>query len=66
MSAAFVSDLSEVIWDHQPDVWIHGHVHDSFDYEVGSTRVVCNPRGYGPENEREFDPALVVVVEVKS
>lgn len=25
---------------------IHGHMHDPFDYYVGSCRVVCNPRGY--------------------
>ena len=34
----------------QTDLWIHGHTHDSFDYEVSdarqSVRVVCNPRGY--------------------
>jgi hypothetical protein len=25
-------------------LWIHGHTHTSFDYRVGDTRVVCNPR----------------------
>lgn len=46
-----------------PDVWVHGHVHNSFDYEVGATRVIANPRGYvkatgyRPEN-LEFDPTL--------
>jgi predicted phosphodiesterase len=64
MTPAFVSDLSDLINDFQPDLWIHGHVHDSFSYEVGKTRVVCNPRGYADENGVEFDPALVV--EVKS
>ena len=29
-------------------LWIHGHMHDSFDYEINGTRVVCNPRGYTP------------------
>jgi hypothetical protein len=27
-------------------MWTHGHTHHEFDYMVGSTRVVCNPRGY--------------------
>jgi len=33
--------------DHpQIKLWIHGHTHESFDYMVGDTRIVCNPRGY--------------------
>ena len=30
MTPAFVSDLSDLINDFQPDLWIHGHVHNSF------------------------------------
>lgn len=47
VNGAYSSDLSEFILDH-PSIrlWTHGHTHDSFDYMVGSTRVVCNPRGY--------------------
>lgn len=44
LNGAFVSDLTDLVG--QPDVWLHGHVHDSFDYRVGRCRVVCNPRGY--------------------
>lgn len=29
-----------------PVRWVHGHTHDSFDYDVRGCRVVCNPRGY--------------------
>ncbi|KWU19192.1 metallophosphoesterase [Burkholderia cenocepacia] len=46
INSAFVSDLSAVIEEHQPAAWFHGHVHDSFDYYLGKTRVVANPRGY--------------------
>lgn len=46
-NAAFVSDLSELL--RGPDLWLHGHVHDSFDYTVAGCRVVANPRGY-PRN----------------
>ena len=28
------------------DIWIHGHVHDSFDYQVGKCRVLANPGSY--------------------
>jgi hypothetical protein len=47
MNGAYSSDLSEFILDHpQIKMWTHGHMHDPFDYLIGSTRVVCNPRGY--------------------
>ncbi len=47
MNGAYSSDLSEFILDHpQIKLWTHGHTHDKFDYMIGSTRVVCNPRGY--------------------
>ncbi|MBR0825713.1 metallophosphoesterase family protein [Bradyrhizobium manausense] len=64
INASFISDLSDVIAEHQPALWIHGHVHDTHDYTVGeTTRIVCNPRGYSRggriENER-FIPDLVV------
>lgn len=44
LNAAFVSDLSALF--PKVDLWIHGHVHDSFDYTIGRCRVVANPRGY--------------------
>ena len=47
MNGGYSSDLSEFIIDHpQIKLWTHGHTHHKFDYMVGSTRVVCNPRGY--------------------
>lgn len=47
MNGAYSSDLTEFILDHpQIKLWTHGHTHDSFDYMVGTTRIVCNPRGY--------------------
>lgn len=61
LSAAYVSDLTPVIEARRPDLWIHGHVHTSFDYRVGTTRILCNPHGYGAENSA-FDPALVTEV----
>lgn len=44
LNAGFVSDLTPLMGKAQ--LWIHGHVHDSFDYTVGGTRIVTNPRGY--------------------
>jgi Predicted phosphoesterases, related to the Icc protein len=45
-AGAFASDLSDVLWRYQPELWVHGHVHSAADYRVGNTRVLCNPRGY--------------------
>lgn len=47
INGAYSSDLSEFILDRpQIKVWTHGHTHHNFDYMLGSTRIVCNPRGY--------------------
>lgn len=45
LAAAFASNLDSMM--DKCDLWIHGHTHDSFDYEhpMGA-RVICNPRGY--------------------
>ena len=47
MNGGYSSELSEFILDHpEIKVWTHGHMHDPFDYMIGETRIVCNPRGY--------------------
>jgi len=47
MNGGYHSDLSEFILDRpQIKLWTHGHTHELFDYMIGDTRVVCNPRGY--------------------
>jgi hypothetical protein len=61
LNPAFASHMPELV---RPPVnlWIHGHTHCSCDYEpVEGTRVVCNPRGYGPGDLNEqFNQYLVV------
>jgi predicted phosphodiesterase len=64
LNACFVSDL-EAMLDGRARLWIHGHTHDSFDYDVGGTRVVCNPRGYAKNGVNEnprFDADFCVSV----
>jgi hypothetical protein len=48
-------------------LWVHGHTHDSFEYRIAKTRVICNPNGPGrvnvmPEN-LAFDPRLLIDIE---
>ena len=59
VNPAFVSDLTPLMG--KACLWIHGHTHDSFDYAVAGTRVICNPKGYRNEN-RSFRPDLTVRV----
>jgi 3',5'-cyclic AMP phosphodiesterase CpdA len=56
VNGAYSSDLSEFILDHpQIKLWTHGHTHDVFDYMIGTTRIVCNPRGYIGYEDRAED-----------
>lgn len=72
LNAGFVSDLTPLLG--KVDLWMHGHVHDSFDYRVGRCRVVANPARYvlnsggAPSGAKfklentSFDEALVIEV----
>lgn len=64
MNGAYRSDLSDLILDHpRIRLWTHGHTHENFDYQIGGTRVVCNPRGYIGYEERadSWQPKLVEI-----
>lgn len=67
LSPAFVSDLSAMIEQFQPELWIHGHDHGSHDYRVGKTRIFANQAGYpNLHRDREnsgFDPRCVIKVD---
>ena len=65
LNACFVSDAEHLMGDERVALWIHGHTHDSFDYRVAGTRVLCNPRGYvknGINENAGFAADLVVQV----
>jgi predicted phosphodiesterase len=66
LNACFVSDLERLVGSGGARLWIHGHTHDSFDYALNGTRVVCNPRGYakgGVNENARFDPTLTIEVD---
>ena len=66
MNGGYHSDLSEFIMDHpQIVLWTHGHTHHPFDYQIGETRVVCNPRGYendGYSEDTGWDPTKILEI----
>lgn len=65
LNACFVSDAEHLVGAARAGWWIHGHTHDSFDYELRGTRVICNPRGYAKNGVNEnplFNPGLTIQV----
>jgi len=45
----FVCELDDLINERQPKLWVHGHTHESCDYYINKTRIICNPLGYPNE-----------------
>jgi len=63
MNGGYASDLSEFILDHpQIKLWTHGHMHQPFDYMIGETRIVCNPRGYEGHEDSGWNQQIVLEV----
>jgi predicted phosphodiesterase len=67
MNGAYHSDLTDIMLDNpQIKLWTHGHTHTAFDYSIGDTRIVCNPRGYhsdrGWGEETGWDPNKIFEV----
>ena len=63
LSCAFASRLEWLIEKHQPDLWLWGHIHDSYDFRMGRTRMISNPRGYvTDEPNPSFQPGLVIEI----
>ena len=62
INPAFASNLDTLIARYEPPLWIHGHMHDSIDEQLGKTRVLANPGGYNPAENRRFDGQLCVSV----
>jgi predicted phosphodiesterase len=61
LNAYFFCDLEKLIIERRPAVWVHGHTHTSFDYQIGPTRIVCNPFGYaGQEQNAQFDMDKII------
>ena len=47
VSEGYANHLDNFIQENpQIKCWVHGHIHESLDYFIGETRVICNPRGY--------------------
>jgi Icc-related predicted phosphoesterase len=61
----FCHDLTDLIEETKPPVWLFGHSHSSHDFKVGQTRLVANPLGYPSEQGvpgLRFNPRLLLEV----
>ena len=62
LSAASASNMDDFIKWTDAELWIHGHIHESFDYVIGKTRVVCNPLGNVDELNDRFNPEFTIII----
>jgi hypothetical protein len=63
MYGAFASELGWDITEAEPAVWVHGHIHDSLDYMIHNTRIICNPRGYYADMlNPTFNPEFILEI----
>lgn len=59
----FMTDMSSLIEQRQPKLWVHGHTHSSCDYYLGRTQVLCNPFGYVRyDTNRAFNEELLIEI----
>ena len=63
LNSFFVCDVEDVIEEQRPALWVYGHTHESADFRIADTRLVCNPLGYvGAEQNANFDTRCVIEI----
>lgn len=62
LDSAYFTDMSErILCNEHIKLWCHGHMHNSSDYFIGSTRIVANPLGYtGYATNKGFKEDLLI------
>lgn len=65
LNPAYASNLDDFIKENDRiKLWVHGHMHSSFDYMIGNCRVVCEPFGYGRENGNVIEEYNGKILEI--
>ena len=62
VTAAYASDLEELITKYKPLYWIHGHIHTPTRYKIDRTEIICNPHGYINEKYNGYNRELIIKV----
>ena len=65
ISSAYVSNLEHIINKYQPKLWIHGHIHEPKNYNIGGTEIICNPHGYISDPFNGYEKELIKTVHNK-
>lgn len=58
----YVGDCMELIQAYNPQYWIHGHTHESLDFYIKMTKILCNPAGYSSDRNLNFDPSRYILI----
>lgn len=59
----FANELDSWIAEMRDTTWVFGHTHDSMDFMLGDTHLLCNPYGYfGSEVNPEFNNLKIIEV----
>lgn len=65
-SFMYMSDLHKLIFEYQPYIWFHGHIHKKRNYYLNKTLVYSNPVGfkeYG--SNKTYEPSKVACFKIK-
>jgi Icc-related predicted phosphoesterase len=62
VTSSYASNLENLIQEYQPLYWIHGHIHTPSDYEIGTTKIICNPHGYIDEKYNGYEKELIIEI----
>lgn len=62
LNPAYASDLSSIIDNYSPSIWIHGHIHNFSNFLIKNTRIICNPFGYHFEEDSGFRYPFVIEI----
>lgn len=65
INACYACNLNSFIIDNpRIKLWIHGHVHSAFDYNIGQCRVVCNSYGYPREQTLKPNEFKIKIITI--
>lgn len=59
----FVSDMTDLIVERKPALWLFGHTHDGMALTEGPTRLYSNPMGYLGENRTRYDDRFIITLD---
>jgi len=61
MNCFFATNQEELIRKTNPKYWLFGHQHQTNQWTIGSTKLICNASGY-PGEYPDFRPNLIIEV----